>query len=112
MSISHSICEEAKVITIARLGRAALAATALALACSMFDGPGAHANGDRDSLFVGDGLNNNVKVFDARTGAILRSLPTGSSTPPVVGPRGMVLRLGDLFLVNQNVNTPFNGEVL
>ena len=72
--------------------------------------PAAQAGGAHDSLFVGDGLDNNVKVFDAATGAFQRSLPT--ATAPVVGPRGIVLRSDNLFLVNQNVNTPFNGEIL
>ena len=47
-------------------------------------------------------------MFDAVTGAFRRSLtPTG-----LLGPRGIVTRSGRLFLVNQNVNTDFTGEVL
>jgi DNA-binding beta-propeller fold protein YncE len=79
----------------------ALAVLALALAAP------AHADDGRDRLVVGDGVDNKVEVFDAETGAYRRSLaPTG-----LLGPRGIVERFGSLFLVNQNVDTDFTGEV-
>jgi DNA-binding beta-propeller fold protein YncE len=71
-------------------------------------GSAAHADSDRDLLFVGDGVDNKVEVFDAITGTWRRSLhPKG-----LLGPRGIVRRSGNLFLVNQNVDTDFTGEVL
>ena len=100
---------------IGRFVRAALAATVLALASGLAMGPGALANSGRDVLYVGDGVafsvlpkDNQVEVFDAVTGRFKRSLtPAG-----LLGPRGIVTRSGRLFLVNQNVNTEFTGEVL
>lgn len=94
------------MISFVMMARAALASAVLAFSL----GSAAYANGDRDSLFVGDGVDNNVKVFDAITGTFLRSLPTARA--PVLGPRGIVLRSDNLFLVNQNVGTDFNGEIL
>lgn len=88
----------------ARIACAVLASAAFACALSPF----ARANDGRDQVFVGDGLDDNVEVFDAVSGAYLRSLdPVG-----LLGPRGIVERFGSLFLVNQNVNTDFTGEVL
>lgn len=85
--------------------RAALAAAALALALAA----PARADDGRDQLFVGDGTDDNVEVFDAVTGAFRRSLaPAG-----LLGPRGIVERFGSLFLVNQNVGLDdVTGEVL
>ncbi|MFO1037247.1 MAG: hypothetical protein U1E45_10410 [Geminicoccaceae bacterium] len=68
------------------------------------------AKAGSDRLFVGDGSDNNVEVFNAQNGNYLRTFPTASA--PVVGPRGVLYSGGQLLLANQNVNTPFNGEVL
>ena len=96
------------MIRLASPARAVLIATALALAPLVIAGPAAHAGEDRDRLFIGDGVDNHVEVFDAATGAFRRSLaPIG-----LLGPRGIVTRSGRLFLVNQNVGTDFTGEVL
>ena len=94
------------MISVATAARAMLASAALAL--TLGAGFAAHATSDRDSLFVGDGIDNRVEVFDAATGAFRRSLkPAG-----LLGPRGIVTQSGNLLLVNQNVNTDFTGEVL
>ena len=103
------------MIRFATSARTALAFGALALTLGGFAAPPAHATGDRDLLFVGDGVafsvlpkDNRVEVFDAITGTWRRSLtPAG-----LLGPRGIVTRSGNLFLVNQNVITDFTGEVL
>ena len=92
------------MIGFSTAARTSLASVALALALAT----SAQADGKRDELFVGDGIDDKVEVFDAATGAFRRSLaPTG-----LLGPRGIVFRSGRLFLVNQNVNTDFTGEVL
>jgi hypothetical protein len=65
-----------------------------------------------DILYVGDGSDDSVKSFDATTGAFV-----GTAVAParggLHGPRGMVFEdPAHLLVVNQNVNQPFNGEVL
>ncbi len=68
-----------------------------------------------DNLFIGDqgDLGNpnddTVKKFDLKTGALL---DTWSAPGRLFGPRGMVFDAGDLLVVNQNVGTSLNGEVL
>lgn len=66
----------------------------------------------RDSLYIGtssvDG--DAVRRFDAKTGKYL-----GDFVPPgdhgLLGPRGLIFTKGSLYLVNQNVDTDFAGEV-
>ncbi len=65
-----------------------------------------------DILYVGDGSDDSVKSFDATTGAFV-----GTAVAPASGglhgPRGMVFENpSHLLVVNQNVDQPFNGEVL
>lgn len=94
------------MFSIATAARAMLASAALAF--TLGAGFVAHATGERDSLLIGDGIDNRVEVFDAITGTFRRSLkPAG-----LLGPRGIVIRSDRLFLVNQNVGTDFTGEVL
>jgi DNA-binding beta-propeller fold protein YncE len=76
---------------------------------------GAHAADKEDVLYVGDAGDNTIKRFDARTGAFLGTLvkDPAKATPGVdlMGPRGIVFDLGNLLVVNQNVNTPFDGAI-
>lgn len=61
-------------------------------------------------LFIGDAGDNSVKQFDASGtygGPFVASGSAGLS-----GPRGMIFTERQLVVVNQNVNTPYNGEVL
>lgn len=64
------------------------------------------------ALFIGDaGANpNSVKQFDA-SGTYNGVFGT-SGAAGLNGPRGMIFSNGQLFVVNQNVNTQYNGEVL
>lgn len=74
-----------------------------------------------DILYVGDVITNTVRRFDADTG---QPVSGGSSSGVFVdqsgdlgsgglaGPRGLFLASGRLFVVNQNVDQPFPGEVL
>lgn len=75
----------------------------------------AHGRGGRDVLYVGDGRDNSVKRFDARTGVFLGDLVSTPAEPEVgvdlIGPRGLVLAGRRLLVANQNVGTPINGEV-
>ena len=64
-----------------------------------------------DSLYIGDGGDDTVKRFDANTGRYL-----GPLTPPqntgLLGLRGIIRKGNELLVANQNLNQPFNGEVL
>ncbi len=96
------------MIRFSTSARTALAFGALALTLGGLVASPARATGERDSLFIGDGTDNRVEVFDAITGTFRRSLkPAG-----LLGPRGIATRSGRLFLVNQNVGTDFTGEVI
>ncbi|MDZ5473661.1 NHL repeat-containing protein [Bacillus sp. 31A1R] len=66
----------------------------------------------REFLYIGDGSDNTVKRFDARTGQYFGSfVPSGSGG--LNGPRGILFNLaGNLFVSNQNVGTDENGNVL
>ncbi|WP_262420105.1 hypothetical protein [Paraburkholderia sp. 31.1] len=61
-------------------------------------------------MFVDDAGDNTVKRFDASNGAYL-----GTFVPPnsagLTGPAGIIFSEGQLFVVNQNVNTPNLGEI-
>jgi DNA-binding beta-propeller fold protein YncE len=102
-------------MSFARIARSGIAFAAMVLALGAAAAGAAPSSGNRDLLFVGDGVafsvlpkDNRVEVFDAITGTWRRSLtPSG-----LLGPRGIVTRAGNLFLVNQNVFTDFTGEVL
>ncbi|WP_245763462.1 NHL repeat-containing protein [Paraburkholderia diazotrophica] len=62
-------------------------------------------------LLVGDLGDNNVKQFDASTGAYLGTfVSTGAGG--LDGPMGMIFSDGQLVLINQNIDTNINGEIL
>lgn len=64
-----------------------------------------------DFLYIGDAATDSVQQFDANTSAFVGNLVAGGSAD-LHGPRGLVLDHGNLLVVNQNVDTAFNGEVL
>ena len=64
-----------------------------------------------DLLYLGNQADNSIQVFDAGTGAFVRTL-VQSGASSLQGPRGMVIQGNNLLVVNQNVDTQFNGEVL
>ncbi|MEA3187584.1 MAG: hypothetical protein QOD99_1414 [Chthoniobacter sp.] len=69
-----------------------------------------------DILYVGDNSNNTVRRFNAVTGAAITGgdsagVFVSSRSGGLSGPRAMVTLLKKLFVVNQRVNTSFNGEV-
>lgn len=76
------------------------------------------ADEPRDFLYVGDGSDNTVKRFDARTGEYLGIFVTRNSSgtqpgEPIIGPRGLIFgHQGDLLLANQNVGQVQNGTIL
>jgi outer membrane protein assembly factor BamB len=64
-----------------------------------------------DSLYIGDGADNSVKRFDARTGEFKGNFVAPNSDG-LDGPRGMIFLEDRLLVVNQNVNADFAGEIL
>jgi hypothetical protein len=64
-----------------------------------------------DSLYIGDGGDDSVKHFNARTGIYLGTL-VPSHGNGLIGPMGLLPKGNALLVVNQNLNQPFNGEVL
>jgi hypothetical protein len=90
----------------------ALSASAL-LMLGAAAGSDANAQAKRDTLYVGDQVDNTVKTFDAVTGFSKGTLiPPVGQTSPLVGPRGMVFSDDDLLVVNQNVDLAIPGEIL
>ena len=68
-------------------------------------------HGKGDSLYIGDAGDNTVKRFNAETGEYLGAFVTEGSGG-LDGPKGLIFTLGQLFLVNQNVDQDFAGEIL
>jgi DNA-binding beta-propeller fold protein YncE len=64
-----------------------------------------------DFLYIGDGGDDSVKRFDARTGNYLGNFVAPGSGG-LEGPRGMIFSKGSLLVVNQNVLEDFAGEIL
>ncbi|MEH7612079.1 Vgb family protein [Gottfriedia acidiceleris] len=65
-----------------------------------------------DFLYIGDGSDNTVKTFDAKTGRFLGSF-VASNCNCLFGPRGLIFdHRGNLLVTNQNVGQPQNGDVL
>ena len=64
-----------------------------------------------DVLYVGDQGDSLIKCFDADTGA-LQWVSAGPGISGMAGPRGLVVRGGELLVVNQNVDLAISGEVL
>jgi DNA-binding beta-propeller fold protein YncE len=70
------------------------------------------SSGVHNILDIGDNADNSIKQFDAASGAYLGTLvaPGGGGLD---GSRGLIFRNpGQLFVVNQNVDQSFNGEIL
>lgn len=67
-----------------------------------------------DTLFVGDGGDNTIKVVDinAGSGKVLIPMTDKAKDYSIKGPQGIVLNGGTLLVVNQNVNTGKNGEIV
>jgi DNA-binding beta-propeller fold protein YncE len=70
--------------------------------------PGARG---QDVLYIGDGGDDTIKIFDAVTGAVLGA-SEGPGVSGLAGPRGIVIDGGELLVVNQNVGLNISGEVL
>jgi DNA-binding beta-propeller fold protein YncE len=73
----------------------------------------------RDFLYIGDGADNTVKRFDARTGEYLGIFVTQKSSgtqpgEPINGPRGLIFddQEEELLLANQNLGQAQNGTIL
>jgi len=70
---------------------------------------------DGDSLYVGDGSSNTIKRFSARTGHYLGDFVASTDAAKdytLAGPRGLIFALGKLYVVNQDTNLPYPGELL
>jgi DNA-binding beta-propeller fold protein YncE len=71
----------------------------------------AEINARADSLYIGDGGDNTVKRFDAKSGKYLGIFTSGYSG--LHGPRGLIFNhSGDLMVANQNVGLNIPGEIL
>lgn len=64
-----------------------------------------------DVLFVGDAGDNTIKAFDSGDGSLVW-ISDGPAVSGLAGPRGIIIRDGELLVVNQNVDQPVPGEVL
>ncbi|WP_028210255.1 hypothetical protein [Paraburkholderia mimosarum] len=63
-------------------------------------------------LFIGDAGDNSIKQFNLIGAYIGPFVAAGAAAAGLTGPRGMIFTDGQLVVVNQNVNTPNNGEVM
>jgi sugar lactone lactonase YvrE len=74
----------------------------------------ANAFADEDILAIGDGSDNTVKFFDAKTGQLLQHRGVTSGSGGLHGPRGVIFDRdgGSLIVSNQNVGLPVNGDIL
>jgi hypothetical protein len=65
-------------------------------------------------LLVGEGRKNSITAFELRSGAGVGifAQPGAGSSYQTLGPRGMLCVSNQLLVVNQNVDTPYNGEIL
>ncbi|SAK96903.1 NHL repeat protein [Caballeronia hypogeia] len=68
------------------------------------------SSGSAQQLFMGDVADNSVKQFDLQTG--VTSIFIEPKSAGLNGPTGMIFSQGQLYVVNQNVNTGQRGEVL
>jgi hypothetical protein len=72
---------------------------------------------EADSLYIGDGDDNSVKRFDVATGAY-QGIFVVPDSGGLDGPRGLIFTRGRistpirLYVVNQNVDKGFGGEIL
>jgi hypothetical protein len=67
-----------------------------------------------EALFVGDGVNNSIVAIEVRSGAAVGTFvqPSAGVNYQTFGPRGLLCVSNSLLAVNQNVDTPYNGEIL
>src|SRR5260370_1312301 len=67
-----------------------------------------------ETLLVGNGINNTISRIEIRSGASLGTfvLSGAGSHYQLVGPRCLLCISNLLLVVNQNVDTPYNGEIL
>jgi hypothetical protein len=67
-----------------------------------------------EAVLVGDGVNNSVLAMEVRSGASVGTFvqPAAGVNYQLFGPRGLLCVSNSLLVVNQNVDTPYNGEVL
>ncbi|MFC4933010.1 NHL repeat-containing protein [Massilia sp. GCM10023247] len=100
-SLSRKSTPTGKVIRTALLS---LAVAASMTACAVH----------KDVLAVGDTGDDSVRFFDARTGRLLAKPAIPPRSGGLAGPRGILFdaRRKEWLVVNQNVDTDFNGEVL
>lgn len=69
------------------------------------------AHDEADSLYIGDGGDDSVKRFNAKTGEYLGVFVSPGSGG-LLGPRGLIFTRGKLHVANQNVGLDFAGEIL
>src|SRR5215467_10589535 len=62
-----------------------------------------------DVMYIGDGSNNSLKVFDAATGSFMGTVV--KSQGGLHGPRGLLIAGGNLLVSDQNVGTSTNGDI-
>jgi hypothetical protein len=67
-----------------------------------------------EALLVGDGINNSIIAIEVRSGAAVGTFvqPSAGTSYQTFGPRGLLCVSNSLLVVNQNVDTPYNGEIL
>ncbi len=67
-----------------------------------------------EALFVGEGRNSSIAAIEVRSGATVGTFvqPGAGTSYQTLGPRGMLCISNYLLVINQNVDTPYNGEIL
>jgi len=67
-----------------------------------------------EALLVGDGWNNSIAAIEVRSGVTVGTFvqPAAGVNYKIAGPRGLLCVSNNLLVVNQNVDTPYNGEIL
>ncbi|MFN0129067.1 MAG: hypothetical protein ACKV19_20540 [Verrucomicrobiales bacterium] len=67
-----------------------------------------------EALLVGVGLTNSLEAIEVRSGASVGTFvqPAAGASYQTFGPRGLLCVNNQLLVVNQNVDTPYTGEIL
>jgi hypothetical protein len=67
-----------------------------------------------EALLVGEGIKNSIVAIEVRSGNSVGAFvqPGAGVNYQTLGPRGVLCVSNSLLVVNQNVDTPFNGEIL
>ncbi len=66
-----------------------------------------------ETLLVGSGSDNAADGVEIRSGSFTGTFaPASGATYQIAGPRGLIVLSNTLYLVNQNANTPYSGEIL